>query len=179
MGSSLLDYDLGNTYLTRDGGVTWKEIRLGAHMYEFGDRGAILVIVNDEDPTDHIRYSWDEGATWTTFIFSPVKMRVRWLTTEPDSTSMLFLLYGEITSTTTATEYRTVQIDFSGLHETKCGPSDFETWTPAGEGEDCLMGSSVTYRRRKQNSSCFIDEATFNQVISQVNCPCSKFDYEW
>ena len=36
----------------------------GAHKYEFGDQGSILVIADDEDVTDHVHYSYDGGKTW-------------------------------------------------------------------------------------------------------------------
>jgi hypothetical protein len=53
-----------NTYLTRDGGHTWYEIRKGSHMYEIGDRGGIIVMGRDDKATTSIIYSWDEGLTW-------------------------------------------------------------------------------------------------------------------
>lgn len=39
-------------------------IQEGAHKYEFGDQGSILVIADDEETTDHIHYSYDGGYTW-------------------------------------------------------------------------------------------------------------------
>jgi hypothetical protein len=39
-------------------------IQEGAHKYEFGDQGSILVIADDEESTDHIHYSYDGGYTW-------------------------------------------------------------------------------------------------------------------
>jgi hypothetical protein len=39
-------------------------VQEGAHTYEFGDQGSILVIADDEDVTDHVHYSYDGGKTW-------------------------------------------------------------------------------------------------------------------
>lgn len=36
----------------------------GAHKYEFGDQGSILVVVDDEQVTSKIRYSLDLGKSW-------------------------------------------------------------------------------------------------------------------
>ena len=36
----------------------------GAHKYQFGDSGSILIRVGDEDMTDHVKYSLDLGETW-------------------------------------------------------------------------------------------------------------------
>lgn len=54
VGDHLTPYVDGDTFLTRDAGLTWHEVKKGAHMYEFGDQGAIIIIVDDEAATDHI-----------------------------------------------------------------------------------------------------------------------------
>ena len=51
-------------YLSRDGGLNWKQIRDGCHIYEIGDHGAILVIAPKGVPSHHVEFSWDEGETW-------------------------------------------------------------------------------------------------------------------
>lgn len=55
VGASLISYNDCNTYVTRDAGKTWKEIALDAHMFEFGARGSVILLINDEGPTDYIR----------------------------------------------------------------------------------------------------------------------------
>jgi hypothetical protein len=64
VGSSLLPYEESDTFLSTDAGVTWNMIRRDAHKYGFGDQGGILVVINDEDRTDIVRYSLDLGKTW-------------------------------------------------------------------------------------------------------------------
>jgi hypothetical protein len=32
------------TYLSRDGGLNWAEVRKGAFIYEFGDHGGLIVM---------------------------------------------------------------------------------------------------------------------------------------
>lgn len=64
IGKSLLPYEESDTFMSSDGGLTWKMIRADAHKYEFGDSGSILVIVNDEDGVSDIRYSLDLGKSW-------------------------------------------------------------------------------------------------------------------
>ena len=56
VGTSLGDWDNGNVYVTRDGGENWKEVALDAHMYEWGNRGSILLMVKDEGPTNYLLY---------------------------------------------------------------------------------------------------------------------------
>jgi hypothetical protein len=64
VGEALLPYEECDTFMSTDAGVTWNMIRKDAHKYEFGDQGSILVVINDEDKTDTIRYSLDLGKTW-------------------------------------------------------------------------------------------------------------------
>ena len=37
-----------NTYLSRDAGLTWFEVKKGSSIYEVGDHGAIIVLVSDK-----------------------------------------------------------------------------------------------------------------------------------
>eukprot|EP00954_Amorphochlora_amoebiformis_P002243 176601-Amorphochlora_amoeboformis.AAC.1 len=37
-----------NTYLSRDAGLTWKEVAKGSHIYEYGDHGGLIVMAFDE-----------------------------------------------------------------------------------------------------------------------------------
>jgi hypothetical protein len=61
---SLKDYKECDTFLSTDAGLTWRMITLGAHKYQFGDSGSILIIVDDEEVTNHVTYSLDLGETW-------------------------------------------------------------------------------------------------------------------
>lgn len=64
VGTHLRPYEECDTYLSRDAGLSWKRVQRGAHMYEVGDQGAVMVLVNDEEATKVVKYSWDEGNTW-------------------------------------------------------------------------------------------------------------------
>ncbi len=64
IGDYLLPYEECDTFLSANAGVDWKMIRQDAHKYEFGDSGSIMVVINDEEPTDEIRYSTNFGKTW-------------------------------------------------------------------------------------------------------------------
>jgi hypothetical protein len=55
-GASLLPYDEGNTYLSRDAGRTWVQVRTGPSLYEFGDQGTIIVVVDNQKPTSEAMY---------------------------------------------------------------------------------------------------------------------------
>lgn len=64
VGTHLRPYEECDTYLSRDAGLTWKRVQRGAHLYEVGDQGAVMVLVDDEEYTKQVKYSWDEGNSW-------------------------------------------------------------------------------------------------------------------
>ncbi|CAI2174094.1 5724_t:CDS:10 [Funneliformis geosporum] len=164
VGSYLFPYELCDTFLSYDGGLTWKVVRLGAHLYEFGDSGSILVIVDNEQPTDRILYSYDRGENWYEHLLKN-KIRARLLTTDPDSTTTKFLLLGSIVNDHDApnnggsnNQYYMFHLDFSNLFDRNCNDNDFETWVARNleTGPDCLMGKKSSYRRRKKDANCFV-----------------------
>jgi hypothetical protein len=52
VGSHLDGYLEANTYITRDGGRTWLEVRKDAHKWAIADHGGLIILVDDEKPTD-------------------------------------------------------------------------------------------------------------------------------
>ncbi|KAG5439798.1 hypothetical protein PCANB_000080 [Pneumocystis canis] len=68
VGEYLDNYLASNTYMTTDGGITWKEIQKGPYLWKFGDQGSILLLTKDKHFLDHFHYSLDMGNTWNIFI---------------------------------------------------------------------------------------------------------------
>lgn len=64
VGDSLAPYDESNTYMSTDAGLTWTLVHEGPYLYEFGDSGSVIVVVDDEQVTDTILYSTDMGQSW-------------------------------------------------------------------------------------------------------------------
>ncbi len=71
IGSVLRPYEECNTFLSTDAGVTWTMVIPEAHKYEFGDKGGIIVAVNDEETVDFVSYSTDLGKTWYAYTSPP------------------------------------------------------------------------------------------------------------
>lgn len=150
IGARLLPYDECDTFLSTDGGLTWRMVDDGAHKYEFGDQGSVIVMVEDEEPTDEMKYSFDFGRTWHEFDLG-VKVRARLLTTVPDSTSLKFVLLGTLARRSShkgsnGERHIIVYIDFEALGKRKCGSGDMEKWyaRTIGGQPDCLMGHRVS-----------------------------------
>jgi len=174
--------DETNTYLSRDAGLTWKEVAKGSHIYEFGDHGGLIVMAPDNKATKEIMYSWDEGITWTSYPISEESIQIENIVIEPKALSQTFLVYGDQGSNGVL-----IFIDFSSLHERACtgfanpdtSDSDYETWSPS-DGRlvgKCLLGHTVSYTRRKPEKQCFNPEEYERQTFV-TNCPCQASDFQ-
>ncbi|EPS94899.1 hypothetical protein FOMPIDRAFT_101305 [Fomitopsis schrenkii] len=179
VGAHLRPYDECDTFLSTDAGLTWKMVREGAHKYEFGDSGSIMVLVNDEESTDQVTYSTDLGQTWQTYSYG-FNMRARILTTVSDSTSQKFMLVGQVSREDVPGRGRwaLVYLDFAPVRSRKCGDNDFERWYARSRTHECLMGHRQWYRRRKPDVDCYIGEKFHEPIEHEENCACRDEDYE-
>ncbi|OSX64575.1 hypothetical protein POSPLADRAFT_1138528 [Postia placenta MAD-698-R-SB12] len=184
VGESLAEYSESDTFLSRDAGFTWEEIHKDAHLWEFGDSGSILIIANDEQPTDHVLFSTDEGLNWREYQFTDEKMRIKEIVTVPSDTSRRFILMGFYPRSPAV--HVAVHIDFSALTSRQCvlniedpGHDDFELWSPSEErNELCLFGRQVLYHRRVRDRDCIVGNQPKAQATVVHNCQCSDADFE-
>jgi hypothetical protein len=114
----LAPYKDSDTFLTRDGGFTWEEVHKDAHLFEYGDSGSIIVIVNDEEATDHVFFTTNEGMSWREYKFSNEKYRIRSIVTVPSDTSRKFILLGHKANDRDAAV--AVHVDFSAITSRQC-----------------------------------------------------------
>lgn len=180
VGESLGEYDEGDTFISSDAGLTWRMAREGAHKYEFGDQGSIIVMVSDEDKPDHVLYSYDFGVTWEKLDLG-VSIQPLVLTTVPDSTSQKFILLGTLGRRDGNSEGRhaAIQLDFAPLQTRKCGEKDMERWyARSGDGHDCLLGHKQWYKRRKPDATCYVGNKFNEEVGHEESCECRDQDYE-
>ena len=171
-----------NTYFSRDGGLTWFEVAKGSHIYEISDHGGIVVLANDQEATDKILYSWNEGLTFEELKFTDTPLEIHNIITEPTFTGTSFIVYGE----SDLGNGVVIGLDFSSLHQRVCKgvdspnteESDFEYWTPNGlVSSTCLLGSKITYVRKKRESKCFNGEE-FERINLIEKCECTEEDWE-
>ncbi|KZV63312.1 Oligoxyloglucan reducing end-specific cellobiohydrolase, partial [Peniophora sp. CONT] len=180
VGEYLKPYDECDTFLSTDAGITWKMVRRDAHIYEFGDKGSVIVAVNDEAPTDAVRYSTDMGKTWKSAKL-PTTLRARALTTVPDSTSQKFMLLGQLGRGEAGADsgrYVIAHLDFAPVRGRQCGEADFEKWYARSQHHECLMGHRQWYNRRKPDADCYVGNKFEDPVKHEDNCPCVDSDFE-
>lgn len=118
VGKSLAHYTESDTFLSRDGGFTWEEIQKGAHLWEFGDAGGILIMANDQSPTDYVLFSTNGGLDWQEYKFTEEKIRVKSINTVSSYTSRRFILIGQLHSQQSHSV--AVHIDFTALTSRQC-----------------------------------------------------------
>lgn len=187
VGEKLASYDDGSTFLTRDGGNTWKEIKKGKYMWEYGDRGTILILVKADEPTRKLLYSLDEGDTWHDYEFALDEVNVLDLATVPTDTSRKFIIFG--TSKSHKKTLYSYSIDFTNIHKRQCqidldepDSDDFEYWSPnhPQSSDKCLFGHEAKYLRRAVgHNDCFIGSAPLKEGFKVVrNCSCTRRDFE-
>lgn len=175
-----------NTYLSRDGGLTWVEIMNGPHILEFGDHGGLIVMAPIFKPTKTVLYSWDEGISWIEYEISKKPLNIDAIEVEPTSRALHFIISARRAKSSTNKGF-VFTLDFSELHTPSCQgvsnpdteSSDYETWTPydGRHGDKCFLGKKITYVRRKRDRQCYNSEDK-EAVLYQENCPCTEMDFE-
>ncbi|KAG0798808.1 hypothetical protein G6F22_003854 [Rhizopus arrhizus] len=182
VGDRLSNYRDGDMFLTRDAGKTWTEIAKGAHLWEFADQGSLLILADNEQPTNSIKYTMTEGLSWNTFEFTTKSDRViiEDIITQPDGTSQKYVLFGLKGGKTVA-----IHIDFSPLRPNQCvldldnpNNDDFELWSPEDtRGEKCLFGRETAYFRRIRDHDCYVGTKLIQEKVIR-NCACAEEDFE-
>ena len=184
VGAYLTRKEDADTFITSDGGISWRAVMKGNYMWEYGDQGSIVVIVKDRALTKEVLYSRDEGATWNAYEFSDKEMRIQAITTVPSDNSRNFLLWSEVDGK----DVRTINLDFSGLTNKECvldeeNPTqgDYYLWAPKHplQQDDCLFGHIAQYHRKKPTSDCYNGKKFEHLHKIARNCSCTRQDFEW
>jgi len=147
---------------------------LGDNVPEFGDHGGIIVLINTYTPTYELTYTLNEGLTWLTCVFTssntPILLANARISSEFDSS--IFLLHG-----TRNGKAVFVSVDFTDVFDRDCNASDYESWSPTNEHDNCLVGYKTNYLRRKRESIC-LNGMDHDIIISKEPCNCTYEDYE-
>lgn len=183
VGNQLEPFDKSDTFITRDAGVTWSMVKRGSYMWEYGDQGSIILLVNDREPTNVVHYSRDEGATWTEHQFSDPKLVVLDITTLPSDNSRNFLLWTKDGDDVVMA----VNLNFEGLTDRQCvldesgkETDDYTLWSPSHptQDTDCLFGHIAQYHRKKPNADCYNGHMIEALHSIKSNCTCTRADFE-
>lgn len=181
VGASLTPKEEANTYMTTDAGITWKEIKKGRWLWQFGDQGSIIALVPLDTNTRSVSYTTDEGETWIEYEFADKEMRVTDFTTQKSGVSRKFIVWTQDNGNVISS-----MIDFSGLADRPClqnedpAESDYRIWSPSHplQKNDCLFGHVTQYMRKKTDRQCY-NGYRIEHVYNSKECECSRRDFEW
>jgi hypothetical protein len=184
------------TFISRNGGHSWQQVLSGAQVYEIGDHGGIIVAAKHQSVgvTDEFYFSVNEGQCWQGPVKLDQPMNVDNIRVETNSASHIFSLQGTTcvhnnftanspTAKCTgrameAPKGLVVNIDFMKLLRDfrTCGDSDYEqvSFTP----NQCQLGGSYEFERRKFTSFCFNTKQYRQQSPFKKHCDCTNADYE-
>lgn len=184
VGEYLLPKDQCSIFFTKDGGITWKEVKKGVHHWEFGDHGSILVIVSTDKATNYITYSLDAGVTWKDYVFTQDNILISDIVTVPHDSALRFLLITE-TSDVNGPYTKTFTIDFYNSFKRQCifdltnpDNDDFEYSRIVKSKDECLFGHKTEYLK-KIHDDCFIGNIPMSDFFRVTEiCKCTRKDFE-
>lgn len=188
--------DADCTWLSRDGGLTWEDVKENTAIYEIGNKGGIVVMAahRSEGPTDTVFFSLDEGACFHK-VKLPEPILVDNIRIAPGGDGHLFMVHGMACLRTeahpdcgftggSAPQGKMYALDIQDLlggdwRECNAAPGsgDYQNWTAPAEGM-CLLGAKRTARRRNRDTFC-ANPASFDPGFTVVEqCQCGVEDVE-
>lgn len=161
-------------YLSRNGGYQWERVLNGSHYFSFNDHASIIVSIENEQ-TNSIQYSWDQGLNWQPCNFGDLDFQIQEivsLTNYPNG--LQFLVFGYLSNE----EGIIMSMDFVGNIPRLCEPHvDYENFRPTLGGQ-CLLGAARSYERRKRDSTCVVPDYTQTSEVL-YSCVCTRQDFQW
>ncbi|XP_017764096.1 PREDICTED: sortilin-related receptor-like [Eufriesea mexicana] len=167
-------------YVSRDAGLTWKQVLKDYYFFNMGDHGGLLVAVKyfkSRGETRDISYSIDEGETWQSYEFNEKMLRVYGLMTEPGENTTVFTMFG---SASGQHQWLIIKIDLRNVFERVCTEDDFKFWSPTSPDQpamSCVLGRKETYQRRAMKANCYMG-VNYDRPVKTEVCLCDYNDYQ-
>ncbi|XP_076622054.1 sortilin-related receptor [Colletes latitarsis] len=167
-------------YVSRDAGLTWKQVLKDYFFFNMGDHGGLLVAVKyfkSRGETSDLFYSVDEGESWQSYKFNEKMLRVYGLMTEPGENTTVFTMFG---SDSGQHQWLIIKVDLRSVFERYCTKDDFKFWSPSSTEQPvmpCVLGRMETYQRRAAQAKCYTG-MDYDRPIKTKICQCDYNDYE-
>ncbi|XP_078534650.1 VPS10 domain-containing receptor SorCS2 isoform X2 [Lissotriton helveticus] len=174
LGSQLVEYK-EEMYITSDCGNTWRQVFEEEHHILYLDHGGVIVAIKDTSiPLKILKFSIDEGQTWSVHNFTSTSVFVDGLLSEPGDETLVMTIFGHISF---RSDWELVKVDFRPSFTRQCTENDYESWDLTTlEGEHCIMGQQRSFRKRKASSWC-IKGKSFTSVLTSKICQCADSDF--
>ncbi|XP_053099146.1 VPS10 domain-containing receptor SorCS2 isoform X2 [Hemicordylus capensis] len=174
LGSHLVEYK-EEMYITSDCGKTWRQVFEEEHHILYLDHGGVIVAIKDTSiPLKILKFSVDEGQTWSTHNFTSTSVFVDGLLSEPGDETLVMTVFGHISF---RSDWELVKVDFRPSFPRECTPEDYESWDLTNlQGDHCIMGQRRSFRKRKSLSWCMKGRSFMSALTSKV-CECNHSDF--
>ncbi|XP_057201131.1 VPS10 domain-containing receptor SorCS2 isoform X2 [Triplophysa rosa] len=174
LGSQLVEYK-EEMYITADCGKTWRQVFEEEHHILYLDHGGVIVAIKDTSiPLKILKFSVDEGRTWSVHNFTSTSVFVDGLLSEPGDETLVMTVFGHISY---RSDWELVKVDFRQSFPRQCTEADYDSWKLTDlQGEKCIMGQERMYRRRKESSFC-IKGKSYTSALTAKPCQCTEKDF--
>ncbi|KAM6221802.1 VPS10 domain-containing receptor SorCS2 [Rhynchocyon petersi] len=174
LGSQLVEYK-EEMYITSDCGRTWRQVFEEEHHILYLDHGGVIVAVKDTSiPLKVLKFSVDEGLTWSTHNFTSTSVFVDGLLSEPGDETLVMTVFGHISF---RSDWELVKVDFRPAFPRECAQDDYGSWELSDlQGGRCIMGQQRSFRRRKPTSWC-VKGRSFTSALTSRVCECKDSDF--
>lgn len=191
-GKHLGRYRQFKSYISRDGGISWRLVVGRDAVFSSGDQGNIIVAFPTSSRSgnagDKLLYSLDQGKQWSEYKLDSAIYSYR-IATTMDGTGSKFILVGQQPDNDSgglSENCIIYAIDFSKAYDgAKCDKDkDFEkVYARAPEGSDgkdalCIYGHKESFMRRKPDSKCFVSTLFEDIKVNEEPCQCTEKDFE-
>ncbi|KAL7984657.1 hypothetical protein Chor_003227, partial [Crotalus horridus] len=125
LGAQLVEYK-EEMYITSDCGKTWRQVFEEEHHILYLDHGGVIVAIKDTSiPLKILKFSVDEGQTWSTHNFTSISVYVDGLLSEPGDETLVMTVFGHISY---QSDWELVKVDFRPSFSRECTDEDYESW---------------------------------------------------
>jgi len=181
-------------FLSRDAGITWRQILEGPHEVAILAHGDMLAAVNIKSPGS-LLYSTDNGHQWTTVIVAANRDKgfaVEGIFTHSSRTELQAFL---ALSSEARPGVVLASLDLGDALKESCklpgsagsADSDFEKWSPSDSLEDhqasqrpsCVLGVRSSYVRRKPDRACKTGATKLPPLDLRKDTPCQCTAADW
>uniref|UniRef100_A0A673T0E9 Sortilin related VPS10 domain containing receptor 2 n=1 Tax=Suricata suricatta TaxID=37032 RepID=A0A673T0E9_SURSU len=175
LGSQLVEYK-EEMYITSDCGHTWRQVFEEEHHVLYLDHGGVIAAIKDTSiPLKILKFSVDEGLTWSTHNFTSTSVFVDGLLGEPGDETLVMTVFGHISF---RSDWELVKVDFRPSFSRPCREGDYSSWhlmLPL-QGDRCIMGQQRSFRKRKPTSWC-VKGKSFTSALESRVCRCRESDF--
>ncbi|XP_056299188.1 VPS10 domain-containing receptor SorCS2 isoform X2 [Pseudoliparis swirei] len=174
LGSKLVEYK-EEMYITSDCGKTWRQVFEEEHHILYLDHGGVIVAIKDTSiPLKILKFSIDEGRTWTIHNFTSTSVFVDGLLSEPGDETLVMTVFGHISY---RSDWELVKVDFRQSFPHQCTESEYGLWRLKDlQGEKCIMGQERSFRKRKDAAFC-IKGKSYTSALTTKACQCTERDF--